>query len=133
MRLGDVARGVVSELLRGLRSCRHNTFVDYLKRSRSLPGAGTLNQIARNAASQAFQVDYRCREIGLDLHVGHAASNGTSKSMPGLRLTVEAFRAPAVTQIKTLVLGAPPLAPPSCWQKSRVVIKTISMPLTSRR
>ncbi len=71
---------------------------------------------------QPLQVDRRRGEVGLDFHVGEAATNRAGKAELALRLSVNAFDQPAVAGIERLVLLTPLLAMASSSQQRWVIV-----------
>jgi hypothetical protein len=68
---------------------------------------GSSAQERKNSGCQPFQIDGCGGQIGLNAHVREAAPDSAGKSMPGLCLAMEAFRAPTMPLIEPSILLAP--------------------------
>ena len=77
-------------------------------RSRDLPYGVCLKadqeQTGEQRGRKPLQVDGCGGQVGLDLHVGETAPDSARQAMPGLRLAVVTFRAPAVALVEAPVL-----------------------------
>jgi hypothetical protein len=58
----------------------------------------------KKISGQALEVDCCGSQIGLDLHIGEAASYGARKAVPSLGLPMEAFGAPAMTLVEPAII-----------------------------
>ena len=76
----------------------------------------------KESGCQPLEVYGGCRQVGLDLHVGEAATYSARKSMPCFGLAVEAFRTPTMALIEPSILFAPSLAAAAGAEQSRVVV-----------
>ena len=79
-------------------------------------------ECARRAAASRLRLIGRGGEEGLDAHVLQAAPDGAGQAVPGLRLAMEALRAPAVALVEPLVLVRPALAAAAGAQERRIVV-----------
>jgi hypothetical protein len=80
------------------------------------------DQRTKQGGGEPFQVDRRRGQVGLDLHVGETAANRPSETVPGFRLTMESFGAPAVTPMKAPVVIRPPVAAATGPEQRRMVV-----------
>jgi hypothetical protein len=64
----------------------------------------------KESGSQPLEVDGGRCQVGLDLHIGEATTDGAREPVPGLGFAVEAFRTSAMALVEPSILCAPLLA-----------------------
>lgn len=84
--------------------------------------AGGHDQTAEQRRGEPLEVDGGRREEGLDAHVLQAAPNRSAQLVPGFRLAMKAFRAPAVALVEPGVGLGPAVLAAAGAQKGGVVV-----------
>ena len=92
------------------------------RRARCLRAARRPGRSSRRDCGEPLEVDRGGGQERLDTHVLESAADGAGETVPGLRLAVEALRAPAVALVQSLILVAPVLPPTTSAKQRRIVM-----------